>query len=98
VAGWLAVNDGPEQGEDAMMGYGWDGWGGGFWMLGGLLLMIGVIVLVVWAVSTMSRSGRPPTGDSSRPTPNDILRERFARGEITEQEFEQARKILGPDR
>ena len=37
-------------------------------------------------------------GDSSRPTPNEILRQRFARGEITEQEFQQARKVLGPDR
>jgi uncharacterized membrane protein len=79
----------PEQGEGSMMGYGWAGWGGGFWMLGGLLLMIGVIVLVVWAVSTVSRTGRTRTPDSSRPTPN---------GEISEQEFEQARKVLGPDR
>ena len=84
-----------------MMGYGWDGWGGwggGFWMLGGLLLMIGVIVVLVWAVMTVSRGGRTSTGDPSRPTPNEILRERFARGEISEQEFEQARKVLGPDR
>jgi putative membrane protein len=80
-----------------MMGYGGAGWGGGFWMLGGLLLMIGVIVLVVWAASSVSRGGRP-WQDSSRPTPNEIIRERFARGEITEQEFEQARKVLGPDR
>lgn len=81
-----------------MMGYGWAGWGGGFWMLGGLLLMIGVIVLIVWAVMTISRGGRMPTGDASRLTPTEILRERFARGEIGEQEFEQARKVLGPDR
>jgi putative membrane protein len=81
-----------------MMGYGWAGGGGGFWMLGGLLLMIGVVVLVVWAVMNLSRTGRAPTHDPSRPTPNEILRERFARGEITEQEFEQAKKVLGPDR
>ena len=81
-----------------MMGYGWAGWGGGFCMLGGLLLLIGVIVVVVWAVMTVTRGGRAPTGDSSRPTPNEILRERFARGEISEQEFEQAKKVLGPDR
>ena len=80
-----------------MMGYGW-GWGGGFWMLGGLLLMIGVVVLVVWAVNSLSRTGRAPTQDPSRPTPNEILRERFARGEITAQEFEDAKKVLGPDR
>jgi putative membrane protein len=81
-----------------MMGYGWAGWDGGFWMLGGLLLMIGVVVLVAWAVTSLSRTSHAPTHDASRPTPNQILRERFARGEITEQEFEQAKKVLGPDR
>ena len=81
-----------------MMGYGWAGGGGGFWMLGGVLLMIGVIVLVVWAVMNLSRTGRAVTPDPSGRTPNEILRERFARGEITEQEFEQAKKVLGPDR
>ena len=81
-----------------MMGYGWAGWGGGFWMLGGLLLVIGVVVLVAWAVTRNSRPGGMPTQDPSRPAPSDVLRERFARGEITEQEFEQAKKVLGPDR
>jgi putative membrane protein len=81
-----------------MMGYGWAGGGGGFWMLGGLLLMIGVIVLVVWAVTNISRTGKAPTHDPSRPTPNEILRERFARGEMTAQEFEDAKRVIGPDR
>jgi putative membrane protein len=67
-------------------------------MFGGLLLMIGVIVLIVWAISIISRTGNAPTHDPSRPRPNEILRERFARGEISEQEFEQAKKVLGPDR
>jgi Predicted membrane protein len=78
-----------------MMGYGWDGW---FWMLGGILLLIGFVILVVWAVTALSRTGHAPTPGPSGPKANDILRERFARGEITEQEFEQARKVLGPDR
>jgi len=42
--------------------------------------------------------GRAAMHDPSRPTPNEILRERFARGEMTAQEFEDAKKILGPDR
>ena len=81
-----------------MMGYGWDGGGGGFWMLIGLLLLIALIVLVVWAVMHRSRTGRAATHDLSRPTRNEILRDRFARGEITSQEFEDAKKVLGPDR
>jgi putative membrane protein len=80
-----------------MMGYDGVGWGGGLLMFGGLLLVIGIIVLGVWAASSASRAGRP-WQDPSRPTPNEILRQRFARGEITDQEFEQAQKILGSDR
>ena len=77
-----------------MMGYGFDGGGlEWIWMLGGLLVMVGFVVLIVWAVGTLGR------GDTSRepgrPTPLDILRERYARGEITQQEFEQAKKTLG---
>ena len=82
-----------------MMGNDWTGWGdGGLWMLGGLLLVIGVSVLVVWVVTRTSRAGGTPTQGPSGPTPSQILGERFARGEITEQEFEQAKKALGPDR
>ena len=80
-----------------MMGYGY-GWAGGLLMLGGLLLVIGIIVLVVWLVARTAPAGRPPAQDPARPTPNEILRERFARGEITAQEFEDAKKVLGPDR
>ncbi len=79
-----------------MMINGWDmGSSGGLWMIGGLLLIVGLVILVVWAVNRSSshdRSSAPPTGGSNA---LDILRERFARGEITEQEFEQAKKTLG---
>ena len=73
-------------------------WGGGFLFFVGVLLVIALGVLVVWAVLHLSRTSRAATHDPSRPTPNEILRERFARGEITAQEFEDAKKVLGPDR
>lgn len=80
-----------------MMGNDWTGWGGGgLWMLGGLLLVIGIIVLVVWMVTRTSRAGETRTPGPSGSTPSQILSERFARGEITGQEFEQAKKTLGP--
>lgn len=81
-----------------MMSYDGAGWGGGFWMLGGFLLVIGVIVLVVWMVNRSSRTGETPTQGSARSTPSQILAGRFARGEITEAEFEQAKLAVGPDR
>ena len=83
-----------------MMGFGWDmGPANWIWMVGGLLVMIGIVVLIVWGVTAVARGGQaavPPA--PGRPTANEILRERFARGEISEQEFQQAAKALGPDR
>lgn len=63
-------------------------------MLGGLALTIGMVALIVWAVVTVTRR----SGDAGREpqqTPLDILRERYARGEITAEEFEQAKRTLG---
>jgi putative membrane protein len=77
-----------------MMGYGFVGVAlGWIWMLGGLLVMVGFVVLIVWAVGAVSR--RNTNREPERPTALDILRERYARGEITQQEFEQAKKTLG---
>ncbi len=77
-----------------MMGYGFDGGVVGWiWMLGGLLVLVGFVVLIVWAISAIGRGST--NREPERPTALDILRERFARGEITEQEFEQAKKTLG---
>ncbi|OGN86713.1 MAG: hypothetical protein A2X23_05015 [Chloroflexi bacterium GWC2_73_18] len=71
-----------------MMGFEWGmGVGGWLWMLVG----IGVVVAIVWALVTAATGhGRPATADAAS-----ILKARFARGEISEEEYEQARRVLG---
>jgi YD repeat-containing protein len=71
-----------------MSGFDWGmGLAGWAWMVLGIVLL----VLIVWAlVSALGGRSRTPTDDAGQ-----ILRSRFARGEITEQEYEQARRLLG---
>ena len=76
------------------MMYGWDMSGGGWlWALGGLVVLIALVALVVWAVNSLSRANRGP--DERRAQPLDILRERYARGEISKEQFEEAKRTLG---
>lgn len=71
-----------------MTGFGWDmGLGGWLWMVVGIVL----VVVIVWVlVSAVSTRDRPAVEDAAQ-----ILKARFARGEISEQEYEQARRLLG---
>ena len=71
-----------------MTGFGWDmGLGGWLWMVVGIVL----VVVIVWAlVSAVSTRDRPAVEDAAQ-----ILKVRFARGEISESEYEQARRLLG---
>ena len=73
----------------------WGWYEGGWWMLfGGVIFILfwgAVIWLAVWAVRRFS-AGNPPGGNH---TPLDIARERYARGEITREQFEQIKKDLG---
>ena len=82
-----------------MMGYGWnmgvDGW---MWMIGCLVLLIGIVLLVALAMRGSNRSADGRADTSARADPIAILRERFARGEITEAAFEQAKRALGDGR
>lgn len=82
-----------------MMGYDWgmgpDGW---LWMLLGLVLLVGIVVLIMRTMRGFNGAADRRTDSAPRPAPMDILRERFARGEITEAEFEQAKRALGDDR
>ncbi len=69
-----------------MMAWG-SGWAGWLWMTAGLAFMVGLILIVVWAVQR--------TGGGRDDALTD-LRSRFARGEIDGAQFEEARRVLGP--
>jgi putative membrane protein len=75
-------------------GHMWDGWGMGW--AGGWMMLVWVLVLglIVWGVVALTRS----SGRDTRPTPSEVLEMRFARGEITEEEYRQARAALKDDR
>jgi putative membrane protein len=83
--------------------FGWYPFGGG-WV--GLLVVAAFIVLVAWGIAWLLRRdthryGAPPPPLAPPPArpPADpalqILRERFARGEINEAEFVAASRVLG---
>ena len=78
-----------------------DGWGhmGGWGWIGAILMLLfwfGVIALIVAAIGGFGRwqRGMPTSGPSGGDSALAILRERFARGELTQDEYEQARKTL----
>ena len=84
--------------EDDMMHDGWMNWGQGGWssMWLGPLFMTGVLFLAVVLIFALirARSGGSTGTRSFTRTPRQILDERFARGEINQEEFEQRRKAI----
>jgi putative membrane protein len=63
-----------------MMGWGLDGWIA-------MAVWVAALLVMVWLIARPQ--SRPSEADAM-----DILRARFARGEISKEEFEQARSVL----
>jgi putative membrane protein len=78
--------------------------GMGWWMIFGMawtvIFWVAIIGLIVWAVSRFSSGGSVRPTTESRPSatlpqedaPIEIAKKRYARGEITREEFEQVRQ------
>ncbi len=81
--------------DGGMMG----GWGifGWLWMLIPLLFWGGLLALIAWAIVRIFPGQRAGDGGSPRGGPRpaeEILRERFARGEIDAREYEERLRVL----
>ena len=69
--------------------HGWrhmDGWGGGWMWLWGVAMFVVFVVLIVWLVRSIAGSSRPEGADSSDRA-QAILAERYARGELSTEEY-----------
>ena len=71
-------------------GVGW--WGGGWWGTFGFLMMLlfwgGIIGMAVWGINKLTRTG------GKGETPMEIAQRRYARGEISRDEFESIKATL----
>lgn len=71
-----------------------DGWG--WWMVFGMLWMVvfwgGLLALLAWGLSRLVGGSRPAQGPGD--TALEIARQRYARGEISREEFEELRRNL----
>lgn len=76
-----------------MHGYGGHGWGMGFgmgwWWIIGIIIIVAIAWIVVKAMKKNTGSTNVP-GKSAL----DILKERYAKGEIDKHEFEERKKNL----
>jgi putative membrane protein len=82
-----------------MWGYQW-GWGA--WLMMGVMMVVfwglviaGIVLLVRYLGGSNQGGPRPDRGHSSA---EDILAERFARGEIDEDEYSRRRQLLRASR
>ena len=79
-----------------MWGYGW-GWPGFLWMGLGSLLWIALLGVAIWALVRLFSHRAPganPLVSAPGLTPMEILRQRYARGEIDEATFARMRERL----
>lgn len=85
----------PWCGAAAGQGSGLGGWGivdTFFSILFPLLVLGGIILLIYWLVTQFAPAGISTSPSTSRPL--EILKERFAKGEINKEEYELIKKTL----
>ena len=79
------------------MGYGWhnEAMGSGWWVLMAIGMFVFLAAFVIGGVLLVRRTERPPVAASATaPSAIDILQQRFARGEMSEEEYTRAMTLL----
>jgi putative membrane protein len=87
-----------------MPGFGWGGYGG-YGLIGGIIalmvtvaIVVGLILLVVWAVRRITGSQHgflpPMSQNANQLSASEILAQRYARGEITREQFKQMQEDI----
>ncbi len=101
----MTVAFGPWAHPAAANGQDWWPWGmhmmWGSWGIGMMIMMflfwaaviVALILLIRWLI-TSGTSGPQGTTDRSAESALDILQKRYARGEISKQEYEEMRRVL----
>ncbi len=85
-------------GKEGYYGHGHMGGGMGHWLWGPLMMIVVIAAIVAIVVLVVRWMGGSAAGGPQGPapkTPADILKERYARGEIDTKEFEERKKALG---
>jgi len=67
------------------------GFGGWFMMIFWIAVIVGIVFLVKWLVQQGRTGGQTPQKEE---TALDVLKKRYARGEIDKEEFDQRKKDL----
>lgn len=79
-------------GEESTMMHGFeDGMEYGTW---GLVWMVLLVILVIAVVAWLVRASGNGSSSTKEQAPLDILKNRYAKGEITKQQFDEAKKDL----
>ena len=76
-------------------GNGMGGWGMVLMTVSGLLFWGLIIAGIVLLVRSTGRGGQPGVVAGQAPTPQQVLADRFARGEIDEDEYTRRLQVLG---
>jgi putative membrane protein len=84
---------GYNMGPGYMGGYGMGWFGGIFMVVFWILIIVGLVFLIKWLVQSTKEHSSPGRRESSGRA-LDILKERYARGEIDKQEFEEKKRDL----